>query len=179
MVCNVLHWNCSDFLSSKYCFARIKPEKEKFHTRILWNQQTIVLSYFCFILLIFLVNLGLIFHLQITSKKIYYRGRLKYRRGRFMEWTWREGEMLWSSTSNLWSATGAKRGESLRNLFLKDKQQNSTSGPSAEAKRTTFLIWSLSSTWSRTMGMSSYVIQRTTLKTKQKIKEKTSLKSQK
>ena len=67
MVCIVLHWNCSDFLSSKYCFARIKPGKGIVHTRILRNRQTIEQSYICFILRNIQVHLS--FDLQITNKK--------------------------------------------------------------------------------------------------------------
>ena len=67
MVCILLDCNCSDFLSSKYCFARIKPEKGIVHTRILRNRQTIEQSYICFILRNIQVHLS--FDLQITNKK--------------------------------------------------------------------------------------------------------------
>ena len=67
MVCILLDCNCSDFLSSKYCFARIKPEKGIVQTRILRNRQTIEQSYFCFILRNIQVHLS--FDLQITNKK--------------------------------------------------------------------------------------------------------------
>ena len=67
MVCILLDCNCSDFLSSKYCFARIKPEKGIVHTRFLRNRQTIEQSYICFILRNIQVHLS--FDLQITNKK--------------------------------------------------------------------------------------------------------------
>ena len=67
MVCILLDCDCSDFLSSKYCFARIKPEKGIVHTRILRNRQTIEQSYICFILRNIQVHFSL--DLQITNKK--------------------------------------------------------------------------------------------------------------
>ena len=51
----------------------------------------------------------------------------------------------------------------LGKTFEKTKKQNRTSGPSAAGRRTTSLVGWLSSPCSRTMGMSSFVIQRTTL----------------
>ena len=67
MVCILLDCNCSNFLSSKYCFARIKPGKGIVHTRILRNRQTIKQSYICFILRNIQVHLSLDLH--ITNKK--------------------------------------------------------------------------------------------------------------
>ena len=73
-------------------------------------------SYFCFLLLITLDNLGLIFNLLRSNKKM--EVVIKTQKGQIEgKTTWWEGERLWSSTSNLGSATGAKRRESLRNYL--------------------------------------------------------------
>ena len=74
-------------------------------------------SYFCFLLLIILDNLGLVFNLLRSNKKM--EVVIKTQKGQIEgKTTWWEGERLWSSTSNLGSAMGAKRGESLRNYLF-------------------------------------------------------------
>ena len=87
-------------------------------------------SYFCFILLIILVNLGLIFNLQASNKKI--EGVIKTQKGKI------EGMTLLREVVRLHLQPLISSGQ-------KDKQQNRTSGPSPEATRTTsFVGWMFS-----------------------------------
>ena len=79
MMCIVPYWNLITFFSPNVALGESKL-KGIVQMRIANKRQ--LQSYFCFLLLIILDNLGLIFHLQITNKKIHYRGRLKHR---FME----------------------------------------------------------------------------------------------
>ena len=159
MVCILLDCNCSDFLSSKYCFARIKPEKGIVHTRFLRNRQTIEQSYIRFILRNIQVHLS--FDLQITNKKE--GGVIKTKNGK-IEGTnlIRRRKVVKLHLQPGFSSGHQERGV-LEKTVAKKKQQNRTSGPSAAGRRTTSLVGLLSSPCSRTMEMSSNVMQRPTL----------------
>ena len=146
-MCILLDCNCFDFHSSKYCFARIKPEKGMLHTRNLGNRQTIEQSYICFILRNIQVHLS--FDLHITNKK---EGEaIKTKKGKIEGSNlMRRRKVVKLHLQPVLSSGHQERGV-LENFFLKSQKQSRTSGPSAEARRTTSFVWILSSTWSRTM----------------------------